>query len=115
MKKIVLFILLPLAMMFAVSACGSKSSSKTNDGHNSQNSLDWKGSYTNDTTTIFLNDKGVCRIATAGNSVGGSYEWDVDGGSIVIVDENGNISLYTVCEGYLLSPATGSRLEKVNK
>lgn len=115
MKKFLIFVILPVIMLFATVGCNSKTSSKADRQHNSQNSLDWKGSYTNDTTTIFLNDNGVCRIVTAGNSVGGSYVWEVDGGSIAIVDEEGNVFLYKVCEGYLLSATTGSRLDKVNK
>lgn len=114
MKKLTLISALAVSM-FITAACGNKKSSETSrDTHNAKNSLDWIGSYTNDTITLFLNPQGVCRIVTADNSISGEYVWDVDGGTILVTDENGHLTMYGVYENYILSH-TGSRLNKTSK
>lgn len=116
MKKLTLISTL-IAVMLAIAACGNKkttSNGSNGDHHNAQNSLDWMGTYTNDTITLFLEEQGVCRTVRADGSTDGEYVWDVDGSTILVTEITGKLTMYKVCEDYLVSH-TGSRLNKISK
>lgn len=101
-------ILLLIAIMFV--ACGNNKKSTTGTA---QNDYDWMGSYTNDTITFILKDKGVCDVVTAKTTLPGcDYSWDVDGNNICIVDADHNIYLLEMHDGYMTS-STGSKFTKI--
>lgn len=93
-----------------LSACGNH---KKSDSNSARDAYDWLGSYSNDTITFVLKDKGVCDVVTAKTTLYGcDYSWDVDGNNICIVDADHNIYLLEVHDGYMQS-TTGSKFTKI--
>jgi hypothetical protein len=106
MKKY--FIIAFVAAM--VAACGNNKKAESNVA---RDMYDWMGSYTNDTITFILKDKGVCDVVTAKTTLPGcDYSWDVDGNNICIVDADHNIYLLEMHDGYMTS-STGSKFTKI--
>lgn len=106
MKKHLILILIAIAVV----ACGNNKKSTTGIAHDD---FDWMGSYTNDTITFVLKDKGVCDVITAKTTLlGCDYSWDVDGNNICIVDADQNIYLLEMHDGYMISN-TGSKFTKI--
>ena len=74
---------------------------------------EWIGTYSNDTITFVLKEKGVCDVITAKTTLPGcDYSWDVDGNNICIVDADQNIYLLEMHDGYMTS-STGSKFTKI--
>ena len=74
---------------------------------------EWIGTYSNDTITFILKDKGVCDIITAKTTlIGCDYSIDVDTTNVCIVDADQNIYLLEMHDGYMKS-TTGSTFKKI--
>ena len=75
--------------------------------------VEWIGTYSNDTITFVLKEKGVCDVITAKTTLMGcDYSVDVDTTSICIVDADQNIYLLEMHDGYMQS-TTGSKFTKI--
>lgn len=80
---------------------------------NKTQKAEWIGTYSNDTITFVLKDKGVCDVITAKTTLMGcDYSIDVDTTNVCIVDANQNIYLLELHDGYMKS-TTGSKFTKI--
>ena len=102
MKKILLFLV-------AVAFVACKPAAKEEKWREK----DWLGSFSNDTTTLMLNENGMCTMAWTDSIVGGEYRWDVDYQAIVVTDRNQQVYLY-FRDGKTLKSIEGSVYKKVD-
>lgn len=68
------------------------------DGHNAQSSLDWVGTYSNDTLSLTIKEDMVYVKVTSTTSETGEFAWDTGGFIIALVNDSGNMELFKVEE-----------------
>lgn len=71
-------------------------------GDCSMTSLDWIGTYSNDSISIILNHDNTFEYITFNTKYNDKFVWDSEGNSILI-NHNNDIYIYKVCENYILS------------
>lgn len=111
MKLIYTVFMKRLLKLFMVVCCVAVMVGCTSKGKSSDHASEWLGTYTDGDMSLILNPQGVCRVVTAGGSVGAEYVWDVDGGAVLVTDETGRLYLFRA-EGAELVSSEGKRLAK---
>lgn len=105
MKKNICFAI-AVSVLFLVSSCSGCAR-----GKNSNDEEWWFGTFSDDSVSLIINTKGVCRIITSDVNIGAEYVWDVDRSALLVTDENGVLHLFQRDEDKLVSPE-GTKLSK---
>ncbi len=101
-----------ISAILCLASCNNNSSKSTTEStdkktevHNAQNSLDWAGTYSNDTLKISLDENMIYTRKSPSINESGEFAWDTEGYIIALVDSKGELSLLKVEENRLTNGA----------